>query len=97
MGEAGMALCLAAGADDMGGTLMNESITRAAGGANGQEMDADRMQLVARRAGRRAWQRTTLYGRADHRPIIDGEPIQTPHHGLIEQGFLMNEPAGASS
>jgi FO synthase len=62
MGAAGAALCLDAGANDLGGTLMNESITRAAGGVHGQELDAGKMQALARRIGRPARQRTTLYG-----------------------------------
>ena len=61
MGPEGATLALRAGADDLGGTLMNESITRAAGGANGQEMTVDRMDALAAAAGRRTWQRTTLY------------------------------------
>ncbi len=40
MGGEGAAVCLDAGANDLGGTLMNESITRAAGGVHGQELDA---------------------------------------------------------
>ena len=44
MGPEGAALCLDAGANDLGGTLMNESITRAAGGVNGQLLDAGDMQ-----------------------------------------------------
>jgi FO synthase len=62
MGEQGVALCLNAGANDMGGTLMNESITRAAGGVHGQQFDAQQMQSLARSIGRPARQRTTLYG-----------------------------------
>jgi len=62
MGPEGLALCLNAGANDMGGTLMNESITRAAGGVNGQQFDAQQMQALARSIGRPARQRTTLYG-----------------------------------
>jgi FO synthase len=62
MGAEGVALCLKAGANDMGGTLMNESITRAAGGMNGQQFDAQQMQALARSIGRPARQRTTLYG-----------------------------------
>ena len=38
MGPDGAALCLEAGANDMGGVLMDESITRAAGAAHGQEL-----------------------------------------------------------
>ena len=62
MGAAGAALCLDAGANDLGGTLMNESITRAAGGVHGQELNAAHLEALARRIGRPARQRTTLYG-----------------------------------
>jgi FO synthase len=62
MGAQGAALCLDAGANDLGGTLMNESITRAAGGVHGQELDAAHLQALARRIGRPTRQRTTLYG-----------------------------------
>ena len=64
MGPKGAALCLQAGANDLGGTLMYESITRAAGGINGQEFDAAAMTELAAGIGRAAWQRSTLYGRA---------------------------------
>ena len=62
MGPEGAALCLRAGANDLGGVLMNESITRAAGGRHGQELDPIRLQEVIRHAGRRPRQRTTSYG-----------------------------------
>jgi FO synthase len=62
MGAAGAAICLQAGANDLGGTLMNESITRAAGGVHGQELDASRLEALAASIGRSARQRTTLYG-----------------------------------
>ena len=62
MGAQGAAVCLDAGANDLGGTLMNESITRAAGGVHGQELDASQLQALARSIGREARQRTTLYG-----------------------------------
>lgn len=65
MGPVGAASCLAAGANDLGGTLMNESITRAAGGVNGQEFDAASLTHVIVTAGRRPRQRTTLYGAPD--------------------------------
>jgi FO synthase len=61
MGAHGAAVCLDAGANDLGGTLMNESITRAAGGVHGQELDASKLQALAARIGRPARQRTTLY------------------------------------
>jgi FO synthase len=63
MGRAGMREALRAGANDLGGTLMNESITRAAGATHGQEMTHSDMLSLAASLGRSAAQRTTLYGR----------------------------------
>jgi len=65
MGPEGVRACLEAGANDLGGTLMNESITRAAGATHGQEMPPERMEAVIRSLGRMPWQRTTLYAPAD--------------------------------
>jgi FO synthase len=62
MGTDGAAFCLRAGANDLGGTLMNESITRAAGGVNGQELGPERIALVGAAAGRPVRRRTTFYG-----------------------------------
>jgi len=62
LGVEGAALCLQAGANDLGGTLMNESITRAAGASHGQEMPPERMTALISRLGRTPAQRTTLYG-----------------------------------
>jgi FO synthase len=64
MGPEGAALCLQAGANDMGGVLMDESITRAAGAVHGQQVCAEDMQHIIRDAGRIPLQRTTLYGHA---------------------------------
>jgi FO synthase len=64
MGPEGAALCLDAGANDLGGVLMNESITRAAGAAHGQEVRADEMERIITAHGRMPHQRTTLYGAA---------------------------------
>jgi FO synthase len=61
MGRDGAKACLAAGVNDLGGTLMNESITRAAGAAHGQEMPPEAMEEIIRSLGRTPWQRTTLY------------------------------------
>jgi FO synthase len=63
LGPDGAAVCLGAGANDLGGTLMNESITRAAGGVHGQLLDAAQLVAIARGLGRPARQRSTLYGR----------------------------------
>jgi FO synthase len=62
MGADGAARCLQAGANDLGGTLMDESITRAAGGVHGQLLDAAQLQALAAGIGRPARQRSTVYG-----------------------------------
>jgi FO synthase len=67
MGPDGAALCLDAGANDMGGVLMNESITRAAGAVHGQEIGAGDMERIILACGREPRQRTTLYGAARRR------------------------------
>ena len=61
-GPHGVAEALRAGVNDLGGTLMNESISRAAGAAWGQELPPERMEALIRAAGRIPRQRTTLYG-----------------------------------
>mgnify|MGYP003315301839 FL=1 len=53
--------CLNAGANDLGGTLMNESISRAAGNEHGQEMSPIGMEKIISSIGRQAEQRSTLY------------------------------------
>ncbi len=63
--------CLTAGANDLGGTLMNESISKAAGAVHGQELDALRMGALIEEIARRKVQRTTLYGRAAAVPYRD--------------------------
>jgi FO synthase len=62
LGEAGAADCLRAGANDLGGTLMNESISRAAGADHGQELAPEKMDRLAESIGRTPKHRTTLYG-----------------------------------
>jgi FO synthase len=62
MGPEGLKWCLRAGANDVGGTLMNESITRAAGATHGEELPPAEMEALVRSIGRSPRQRTTLYG-----------------------------------
>ena len=64
LGAAGAKACLKAGANDLGGSLMNESITRAAGTEHGQEFAPTAMEDVIRDLGREPWHRTTLYSDA---------------------------------
>lgn len=61
LGPEGVAACLSAGVNDIGGTLMDETITRAAGAAHGQEMTPFAMEALLLREGRPSRQRTTLY------------------------------------
>ena len=62
IGPEGVRQALAAGVNDLGGTLMNESISRAAGSEWGQELPPDQMEELIRSAGRVPRQRTTIYG-----------------------------------
>jgi FO synthase len=63
IGAAGARQILQAGANDLGGTLMDENISRAAGAAHGQLMEEDGFHDVVDPLGRPLEQRTTLYGR----------------------------------
>ena len=72
---------LRAGANDLGGTLMNESISRAAGAAHGQELSPPRMEELIRALGRTPLQRTTLYKHASaerHSRAWDPPPLAAP-------------------
>jgi FO synthase len=88
VGLDGARQALQAGCNDLGGTLMDENISRAAGAAHGQELDdADFLDIVAP-IGRPLVQRTTLYGRVQtagrrlrpppetrHEPVVDVVPV----------------------
>ena len=87
MGHEGVVACLNAGANDLGGTLMNESITRAAGAAHGQETSPEMMLDMIQAADRTPRQRTTAYGEvsADRAGMGFNAPeltdiINTPAH-----------------
>jgi FO synthase len=62
MGPEGAAMALQAGANDLGGTLMNESISRAAGTEHGQEFPPEAMEHLILSIGRQPMQRSTTYG-----------------------------------
>ena len=86
MGHKGSVAALNSGCNDLGGTLMNESISRAAGTLNGQETSPPRMIDLIQSAGRKPRQRTTLYG--------------NPAEEIIERGMraqpledIVNTPA----
>jgi FO synthase len=88
LGPDAAAACLNAGANDMGGTLMNESISRAAGTLHGQEMSPERMDALIESCGRIPEQRTTLYGRPTAERMecsYDAQPLAVadPTAGII--------------
>jgi FO synthase len=72
LGPHGVSACLRGGANDLGGTLMNESISRAAGTTHGQEMPPQAMEALIRSIGRNPRQRSTLYGRIDQETHLRG-------------------------
>jgi FO synthase len=77
---------LRAGANDMGGTLMNESISRAAGAEYGQELSPERMEALIRGLGRVPQQRTTLYKQASVERVLQGRnaaPLAEPVNARV--------------
>jgi FO synthase len=68
MGADGVRQALLAGVNDLGGTLMDENISRAAGAAHGQMMEEAEFRAIVEPLGRRLEQRTTLYGRTHTEP-----------------------------
>jgi FO synthase len=90
MGPEGAALCLNAGANDMGGTLMNESISRAAGTQHGQEFPPEAMESLIQKIGRLPVQRTTAYGSvSNERQVVSfnapelAPVVQTPPRKVL--------------
>ena len=77
MGHEGVGAALNAGCNDLGGTLMNESISRAAGTQHGQETSPEEMQHMIESAGRTARQRTTLYDDARDADVARGSTAGT--------------------
>ncbi len=86
MGHEGVVACLNAGVNDLGGTLMNESITRAAGASHGQETSPERMIAMIEAAGRKPRQRTTTYGE------VAFERIEASR-GALALDTIVNTPA----
>ena len=86
LGHDGVLAALNAGCNDLGGTLMNESITRAAGAGHGQETSPRRMIDLIQAAGRTPRQRDTRYG--DVPPAIAGRGLDA-----AELVRIVNTPA----
>jgi FO synthase len=95
LGPDGTRQALAAGVNDLGGTLMNESISRSAGAAFGQEMPPERMEELIRSAGRVPRQRTTLYGDASDervRASFGAAPQAEPPNPPVKDAGLVAPP-----
>ena len=86
MGHEGVGAALNAGCNDLGGTLMNESISRAAGTQHGQETSPEKMRHMIESAGRTARQRTTLYDDAHDADVARGSTA-----GILTD--IINTPA----
>jgi len=95
LGPDGTREALRAGVNDLGGTLMNESISRSAGAAYGQEMPPERMEELIRSAGRVPRQRTTLYeAPADERvhASFGAPPLVEPLNPPVQDAGLVAPP-----
>jgi FO synthase len=91
LGPDGVRQALAAGVNDLGGTLMNESISRAAGSEWGQEMPPEQMEALIGSAGRMPRQRTTTYGRPpaeQERRSFGAAPLTEPLNPPVREAGL---------
>ena len=68
LGPAAGLQLLQAGCNDLGGTLMDENISRAAGATHGQEMTPEDFAALVEPLGRTLQERTTLYERVERLP-----------------------------
>ena len=96
LGPEGVGAALGAGVNDLGGTLMNESISRAAGSQHGQELPPQAMERLIRANGRTPRQRTTLYADAppDRRAAsFTAAPLSEPSNPPVREAG----PEGASA
>jgi FO synthase len=94
-GPDGVAALLRAGVNDLGGTLMNESISRAAGAQHGQELPPERMEELIRSLGRTPRQRTTLYGEVPderRRASFGAPPLADPVNPKASEAGLVAPP-----
>jgi FO synthase len=70
LGPEGCVTMLQGGVNDLGGTLMEETISRMAGSEHGSRMTVPELEAIARSAGRNPRQRTTTYGTVPDRPVL---------------------------
>ena len=95
LGPAGVRQALAAGVNDLGGTLMNESISRSAGSEWGQELAPEAMEELIRSARRVPRQRTTLYADAPPEQVrasFGAAPLAEPLNPTVRDAKLVAPP-----
>ena len=95
LGPNGTREALRAGVNDLGGTLMNESISRSAGASYGQEMPPERMEELIRSAGRMPRQRTTLYDDPPSERVaasFGARPLAEPLNPPVRDAGLVAPP-----
>ncbi len=95
LGLDGGQAALQAGCNDFGGTLMNESISRAAGASHGEEVPPELMEETIRAVGREARQRSTLYGEPDAAQVkrsFGAPPLSAPVNPPVKDAGLVAPP-----
>jgi FO synthase len=95
LGREGVAAALRAGVNDLGGTLMNESISRSAGAQHGQELPPEGMEELICAAGRTPRQRTTLYGSVPEERLLasfGAAPLEEPWNPPVKEARLVAPP-----
>ncbi|HEY5661935.1 MAG TPA: 5-amino-6-(D-ribitylamino)uracil--L-tyrosine 4-hydroxyphenyl transferase CofH [Gaiellaceae bacterium] len=95
LGRQGVAAALRAGVNDLGGTLMNESISRSAGAQHGQELPPEAMEELIRSAGRTPRQRTTVYGDVPQERRLasfGAAPLAEPSNPPVKEARLVAPP-----
>jgi FO synthase len=95
LGVEGAQAVLRAGSNDLGGTLMNESISRAAGADHGQELPPEAMEAAIRAIGRTPRQRTTLYGEPPAERVaasFGAPPLSEPVNPAASEAGLSPPP-----
>lgn len=88
LGHGLLRTCLQAGVNDLGGTLMNETITRAAGASHGEETAPREMERIILSIGRKPRQRTTNYGEVSElnraRSFVAGT-LEEPKYSVVKK------------
>jgi 2-iminoacetate synthase ThiH len=82
-------VALMSGANDFGGTLMEESISKAAGSEHGDHVEVDTIERLIREIGRVPYERTTTYGRRQR----TAQPAHS--NGALELELVSAKPASA--